>query len=138
MRPEDWARLGAAMESEMPFPPPYQRIDVSGLAEPAVFDADVAYHGDWTEGLAPLDTVAQVQIRAHRLKRGPVGLGIGHAVDPAAARAHGVDSTLLLRDKLPHVWPTMIMLPEARESLRESAQFVARRTEPANSLRAAA
>lgn len=68
MRPEDWARLGAAMEGEMPFPPPYQRIDVSGLAEPAVFDADVAYHGDWTEGLAPLDTVAQVRIRPRWLK----------------------------------------------------------------------
>jgi monoterpene epsilon-lactone hydrolase len=54
------------------------------------------------------------------------------------ARAHGVDSTLLLRDKLPHVWPTMIMLPEARESLRESAQFIARRTDPADGLRAAA
>ncbi len=44
------------------------------------------------------------------------------------AQACGVRSELLLRDKLPHVWPTMVMLPEARESLKISARFMAQHT----------
>lgn len=44
------------------------------------------------------------------------------------AQAAGVKSELLLRDRLPHVWPTMVMLPEARASLKESARFMERHT----------
>jgi acetyl esterase/lipase len=42
------------------------------------------------------------------------------------AQAAGVSSELIRRNKLPHVWPTMVMLPEARASLKQSADFIAR------------
>lgn len=41
------------------------------------------------------------------------------------ATAQGVKSELHLRAKLPHVWPTMVMLPEARRTLRQCAAFMA-------------
>lgn len=44
------------------------------------------------------------------------------------AQAAGVKSQLLLRDRMPHVWPTMVLLPEARQSLKESAQFMEQHT----------
>ena len=44
------------------------------------------------------------------------------------AQAQGVRSELHLRPRMPHVWPTMIMLPEARQSLRESAAFMSKLT----------
>lgn len=68
MTADDWKRLREAMENDLPFPPPYQRIDRSGLAEPAAFDGDVAYHGDWHEGLEPLETLDHVRIRPRYLK----------------------------------------------------------------------
>ena len=42
------------------------------------------------------------------------------------ALKQGVKSTLITRDKLPHVWPTMLLLPEARRDLTLSGEFVAR------------
>jgi monoterpene epsilon-lactone hydrolase len=42
------------------------------------------------------------------------------------ALKQGVKSTLIQRDKLPHVWPTMLMLPEARRDLKISGEFVTR------------
>lgn len=44
------------------------------------------------------------------------------------ARQHGVQSEIHLKAKMPHVWPTMVMLPEGRQSLKESAQFITRVT----------
>jgi acetyl esterase/lipase len=44
------------------------------------------------------------------------------------AQQQGVQSEIHLRSKLPHVWPTMVMLPEGRQSLKESAQFIHRVT----------
>ncbi|MBI5335669.1 MAG: alpha/beta hydrolase [Burkholderiales bacterium] len=44
------------------------------------------------------------------------------------AQAAGVSSELIRRDRLPHVWPTMVMLPEARASLKQSAAFIERHT----------
>lgn len=44
------------------------------------------------------------------------------------AQQQGVHSEIHLRSKLPHVWPTMVMLPEGRQSLKESAQFISRVT----------
>jgi monoterpene epsilon-lactone hydrolase len=44
------------------------------------------------------------------------------------ARQQGVQSEIHLKRKMPHVWPTMVMLPEGRQSLKESGQFVARVT----------
>lgn len=38
----------------------------------------------------------------------------------------GVKSTLITRDKLPHVWPTILVMPEARRDLKVSGDFVAR------------
>ena len=42
------------------------------------------------------------------------------------ALKQGVKSTLITRDKLPHVWPTMLLLPEARRDLTLSGEFVSR------------
>ena len=42
----------------------------------------------------------------------------------ALAQEAGVRSTLNLGSKLPHAWPTLVMLPEARHSLREAAAFI--------------
>jgi monoterpene epsilon-lactone hydrolase len=44
------------------------------------------------------------------------------------AKAQGVTSELHLKAKLPHVWPTMLMLPEARQTLKECGEFAARVT----------
>ncbi len=41
------------------------------------------------------------------------------------AIAAGVQSRLELRSGVPHAWPTMLILPEARACLRETGQFVA-------------
>lgn len=44
------------------------------------------------------------------------------------AMAQGVKSELHLKDKLPHVWPTMVILPEARETLKHCGTFIAQHT----------
>lgn len=44
-----------------------------------------------------------------------------------SARAAGVSSQLVLKDKMPHVWPIMVMLPEAKASLRQVAAFMRER-----------
>ena len=46
------------------------------------------------------------------------------------ATQQGVASELHLRSRLPHVWPTMIMLPEARQSLHDCGVFATRVTRP--------
>jgi len=43
------------------------------------------------------------------------------------AKAAGVDSTLIRRNNLPHAWPLMQFLPEAQESLKETAKFMKKR-----------
>src|SRR5690606_16184195 len=42
------------------------------------------------------------------------------------AQQTGVASELHLRANLPHVWPTMLMLPEGRQSLKDAGAFAAR------------
>jgi monoterpene epsilon-lactone hydrolase len=44
------------------------------------------------------------------------------------AQTQGVQSALHLKAKMPHVWPTMVMLPEARQTLRESGDWITRIT----------
>lgn len=44
------------------------------------------------------------------------------------AQKQGVKSELHLKAKLPHVWPTMLMLPEARQTLKECGAYIARVT----------
>ena len=44
------------------------------------------------------------------------------------ATAQGVKSTLRLKAKMPHVWPTMLMLPEARQTLKECGEFITAQT----------
>lgn len=44
------------------------------------------------------------------------------------ALQQGVQSEIHLKAKMPHVWPTMVMLPEGRQSLKESSQFITRVT----------
>lgn len=44
----------------------------------------------------------------------------------AAALNQGVSSELHLRKKLPHVWPIMVGLPEAKAALDKSARFIVR------------
>jgi monoterpene epsilon-lactone hydrolase len=53
------------------------------------------------------------------------------------ARQSGIKSTLITRARMPHVWPTMVMLPEAREDLRQSGAFVTRITTPTTQAKAA-
>ncbi len=63
-----WARLLTAMRG-LSFPPPYQRKDLL-QPEPAPphFDADVHYHGDWLEGIHPLNTIEWLKIRPRHLQ----------------------------------------------------------------------
>lgn len=49
----------------------------------------------------------------------------------ARAQAQGVTSTLELKAKMPHVWPTMLMLPEARATLKACGTFITRVTRQA-------
>jgi monoterpene epsilon-lactone hydrolase len=42
------------------------------------------------------------------------------------AQAAGVQSELHLRARMPHIWPTMLVLPEARASLKDSGEFIRR------------
>ncbi|WP_290872660.1 alpha/beta hydrolase [Aquabacterium sp.] len=44
------------------------------------------------------------------------------------AQAAGVRSELHLKARMPHVWPTMLMLPEARKTLTECGDWIARTT----------
>jgi acetyl esterase/lipase len=44
------------------------------------------------------------------------------------AKQQGVKVEFIRRDKLPHVWPTMVMLPEGRRDLKISGEFIARTT----------
>jgi acetyl esterase/lipase len=43
------------------------------------------------------------------------------------AVASGVSSQLVLQSNMPHVWPIMVMLPEAKASLRQVAAFMRER-----------
>jgi monoterpene epsilon-lactone hydrolase len=44
------------------------------------------------------------------------------------AQVAGVKSELHLRARMPHVWPTMLVLPEARATLKDSGAFIQRLT----------
>lgn len=46
----------------------------------------------------------------------------------AKAQSQGVKSELHLKPKMPHVWPTMVLLPEARDSLKQTLAFIQRVT----------
>ncbi len=50
----------------------------------------------------------------------------------AKAQQQGVQSELHLKPRMPHVWPTMVLLPEARDSLKQTLAFVARVTGRSN------
>ncbi|MBN4688746.1 alpha/beta hydrolase fold domain-containing protein, partial [Escherichia coli] len=47
------------------------------------------------------------------------------------ASVQGVRSELHLKSRMPHVWPTMLMLPEARRTLADCGRWIAQRTEAA-------
>ncbi len=65
----DWKRLRALLYDALPFPPPFQRKDISGREpEPSTFDKDVRYHGDYGEGLDPLNTIEWIRIRPRYLR----------------------------------------------------------------------
>lgn len=44
------------------------------------------------------------------------------------AKAAGVKSALFTRPRMPHVWPIMLPLPEAREDMAKAGQFIAQVT----------
>ena len=68
MNDTKWRELLAEI-AKLPFPPPYQRKDLlQAEPEPAAFEADVAYHGDWDEGLLPLFSVEWIRIRPRHLR----------------------------------------------------------------------
>jgi acetyl esterase/lipase len=46
----------------------------------------------------------------------------------AKANQAGVKVELVTRARMPHVWPILIMLPEAKEDMRRSGEFIARVT----------
>jgi epsilon-lactone hydrolase len=54
------------------------------------------------------------------------------------AKGAGVAVTLKTRKNMPHVWPTMLMLPEARTDLKASGEFVISATKAAAQSRARA
>jgi hypothetical protein len=65
----DWERLRALMYDALPFPPPFQRKDISrSEPEPPTFGEDVWYHGDYGEGLEPFDTIEWIRIRPRYLR----------------------------------------------------------------------
>lgn len=67
MNDTKWRELLAEI-GKLPFPPPYQRKDVlHDDPEPARFDADVSYHGDWEEGIFPLFSIEWIRIRPRYL-----------------------------------------------------------------------
>ena len=68
MNDTKWQELVAEIK-KLPFPPPYQRKDVLfAKPEPSRFDADVWYHGDWTEGILPFFSIEWIRIRPRYLK----------------------------------------------------------------------
>lgn len=70
MNDTKWRALQRVMLEELPFPPPYQRKDVLQAApDPAVFDADVWYFGDWREGILPFWSIEWLRIRPRYLER---------------------------------------------------------------------
>lgn len=53
------------------------------------------------------------------------------------ARQAGVTVQLIKRPRMPHVWPILIILPEAREDMAKCGQFIARVTGPQSQAKAA-
>lgn len=65
-----WLELQAAVRSELPFRPPYQRKDLfHDKPEPATFEEDVWYVGDWSEGILPFETIEWIRIRPRYVAR---------------------------------------------------------------------
>ena len=64
-----WKKLVAAIENDLPFPPPYQRKDILAASpEGDSFDEDVLYHGDWVEGIHPFFSIEWVRVRPRYMK----------------------------------------------------------------------
>jgi acetyl esterase/lipase len=53
------------------------------------------------------------------------------------ARQAGIPVQLIKRPRMPHVWPILILLPEAREDMSKSGQFIARVTSQPSQAKAA-
>lgn len=69
MNDTKWRELLAEI-NKLPFPPPYQRKDVlHPEAEPANFDSDVPYFGDWVEGIYPFFSIEWIRVRPRYLKQ---------------------------------------------------------------------
>ena len=65
-----WLELQAAVRTELPFRPPYQRKDLfRDEPEPASFDEDVWYVGDWSGGILPFETIEWIRIRPRYVAR---------------------------------------------------------------------
>lgn len=95
LTPSDWQRLREVMQASMPFPPPFQRKDIHARTPaPASFDEDVWYHGDYGEGLDPLDTIEWIRIRPRYLRFR------GHRVPREVVDCENELTSLLAREEL--------------------------------------
>ncbi|MFN2301427.1 MAG: DUF6678 family protein [Gammaproteobacteria bacterium] len=70
MRSEvQWTALQRAVETELPFPPPYQFKCFGYPPHPDPFDADVDYWGDWSDAcLRPFEQLEWLRVRPRYLK----------------------------------------------------------------------
>lgn len=71
MNETKWRELQDSVRTELPFAPPYQlKVVLNPHPEPAQFDADVYYLGDWSdECLAPFYEIEWLRIRPRYLRR---------------------------------------------------------------------
>jgi hypothetical protein len=70
MNDTKWHELRGAVQTELPFAPPYQlKVVLNPHPQPEQFDTDVNYLGDWSdECLVPFYEIEWIQIRPRYLR----------------------------------------------------------------------
>ena len=143
------ACMVAAREQGLPMPAgavlfsPWSDLSCSGETMKTLANADVMFNADLLPEAAalylngkPADTPLASPLFADLQGLPPLMIHASkHEILLAdstrlheRAQKHGVKSELHLKSRLPHVWPTMVMLPEARQTLKECGAFIARVT----------
>jgi len=98
MNDTKWLELQRAAVDELPFAPPFQRKDVlQPVLEPARFDTDVWWHGDWREGILPFYSIEWLRIRPRYLKHR------GALIAPTIVDCEDVLKSVLERQYIPFV-----------------------------------
>ena len=63
-----WRELREGVLAGLAFPPPFQRKDVlAPEPEPAGFEEDIPYWGDWSDGILPFYSIEWIRVRARPL-----------------------------------------------------------------------